>query len=390
MPAAVSSAPAGERRLYWIDWLRFLAAFAVVVDHVHSFNWVRPAVYPDTAHPVVRAVFISLCTLGKQAVVVFFVLSGWLVGGHTIRKMRAGTFDPAAYAADRTSRVYVPLVPALMLTIAIVRGLDLPVQGAGFAVCLCGLQNVFSIKVPGVNGPLWTLGYEIWFYVLAGCAAVACRRASGTGQRTAGIVGSALAVGVCIALDGTYLVCWLLGAVGFRVRECIALPARPWAALAGTVVMAAGTVVYQADTGVLPEVPPAIVGWLPADAAQLVVGVGALLLIASVVSLAPVTRAGRWIEKAGASPAAFSYTLYLTHYPVLYLLAVSFGSRPPAVTASSLWQAITWAGTCVGVALGCTRSSRGRRRGCAAGCGHDGGRSRRTDRRPVRPPSPWQ
>ena len=198
--APVVAVPPARHHLYWIDWLRFLAAFVVVADHTRAFNWNGFMTYTGEEHSPALALFISLFSLGRQAVVVFFVLSGWLVGGHVLERVRAGTFDAAAYAADRLSRVYVPLLPALLFTVAIVRAFDGTVHPMRYVACLFGLQDVSGIPTPGVNAPLWTLGYEIWFYVLAGCAGVACRRGKRGWTQLAGAAGAALAMGICVAL----------------------------------------------------------------------------------------------------------------------------------------------------------------------------------------------
>lgn len=345
------SAPRERQHLYWLDWVRFLAAFGVLAAHTREFNWDGFAAYTGQENSPALALFISLFSLGRQAVVVFFVLSGWLVGGYAIERVRAGTFDLAGYAADRLSRVYVPLVPALLFTLAVVRGLDAPVDLRQYLVCLVGLQNVTSIRMPGANGALWTLAYEIWFYVLTGCAAVACRRRGAGWSRLLGVAGAAVAVWVCVALGWVYLACWLVGAAGGWLRGRLSPGARPWVAAAGALVMAGGSAIYQIDKGVLPS--PSAGFALPASGlAQLIVAAGALLLVASVSDLAPRTGVGRRIERAGGWLAAFSYTLYLVHFPVLGALRVCLGTLPPVMTAFAVGRALASATLCVVVALG--------------------------------------
>ncbi len=48
-------------------------------------------------------------------VVVFFVLSGFLVGGAVIERARGGKAFMRNYLIDRTSRIYVVLVPTILL-----------------------------------------------------------------------------------------------------------------------------------------------------------------------------------------------------------------------------------------------------------------------------------
>ena len=53
--------------------------------------------------------------LGHQWVIVFFVLSGYLVGGSVLRSVRTGSWSWRAYLLARLSRLYVVLLPALLL-----------------------------------------------------------------------------------------------------------------------------------------------------------------------------------------------------------------------------------------------------------------------------------
>ncbi len=334
---------ARDGHLYWLDWVRFLAAVVVVFGHTCGFNW-------DAwtgPQPIALTVFLSLYQMGRQAVVVFFVLSGLLVGGKVVARVRAGTFDAAAYSADRLSRVYVPLIPAVLLTIAAVPFSDQPWSLQPYLRCLTGTQEVFT-HTPPLNAPLWTLAYEIWFYVLAGCAAVVARRGSTRWQRTAAGAGVAVCGWMFWEMETAYLLCWLLGAAGFWLRDRVN-SARGWWAVAGIFVLLAGTLIYQADLGILAPVPGL---WLPPPyPAQVIVATGALLLVASLMSMAPATRTIQRIERTGATLAAFSYTLYLTHYPVVYLLALRTGRMPPAITWDSVGRGFLWMAVCVAVAL---------------------------------------
>ena len=57
--------------------------------------------------------------LGHQAVVVFFVLSGYLVGGSVLTAYQSGRWSWAAYALRRLTRLWVVLLPALIITLAV-------------------------------------------------------------------------------------------------------------------------------------------------------------------------------------------------------------------------------------------------------------------------------
>ena len=336
--------------LYWVDWLRFLSALLVVLDHTRNFNWMPWETVSGTAHPVALCLFLSVTLLGRQAVVVFFVLSGLLVGGKILARVRQGTFDPASYAADRLSRIYVPLLPALLLTAAVTAGYGGNLYPWDYLGCLAGFQTAFT-DLPRVNGPVWTLAYEVWFYVLGGCAGAACLRGWPTGKRLAAGAGAAVALAMlCGGLNPTYLACWLLGAGGFALRDRIRRGHGPLAALGGLMAVA-GMAAYQMDVYVLPPLPPALARWQPSlDGAQFLEAAGVLLCVACLIQMPPRTRGAAWVERQGTRLAAFSYTLYLTHMPLLYMLGGWGRQMPPVVTIPSLGRALAWlAGVAVGV-----------------------------------------
>jgi peptidoglycan/LPS O-acetylase OafA/YrhL len=56
-------------------------------------------------------------------------------------------------------------------------------------------------------------------------------------------------------------------------------------------------------------------------------------LIASICRIQPTSKLLINVEKVGTSLAAFSYTLYLTHYPILNLWEHFVPQRSPSFTA---------------------------------------------------------
>jgi peptidoglycan/LPS O-acetylase OafA/YrhL len=89
--AAIAVAAGHFRGLFFVDY-----------EHAHVHNLVTKALYFFTG-------------FGHQAVVVFFVLSGFLVSA-TVLKHTPLTWSPSSYAANRLTRLYIVLVPALAVT----------------------------------------------------------------------------------------------------------------------------------------------------------------------------------------------------------------------------------------------------------------------------------
>jgi peptidoglycan/LPS O-acetylase OafA/YrhL len=124
--------------------------------------------------------FGFLAGFGHPAVVIFFVLSGFLVGGRLLEQVRSGAdVDLRRYVADRFVRIYLVLLPVLAVVFLLdTNGSRLfHSNGAyeGYALkdhfslsALLGatvnLQNIFT-PYWGTDGPLGTLANEFWYYL---------------------------------------------------------------------------------------------------------------------------------------------------------------------------------------------------------------------------------
>lgn len=190
-----TSSPPGGRLLH-LDLLRGLAAQLVLVGHAYSLLVTdgRSTQVGSRAEGLERWEwgvwrFLELFTgRGQDAVFVFFVLSGLLVGAPAIRAIRANRFDPADYMLRRVARMYSVLLPALVLSAALVwycfgvgRGADViarnvpwwpadwPVRESmsawGFVCNALFLQTVACPQFAH-NSSLWSLANEFHYYLL--------------------------------------------------------------------------------------------------------------------------------------------------------------------------------------------------------------------------------
>src|SRR5262249_6167162 len=128
--------------------------------------------------------------LGHQCVMVFFVLSGFFISSSVLRDLRDSNWSWSGYLKNRCSRLYIVLVPALLLTlfwdqlgmdwfntppIYYGRGNQNVIQNVMERTSLGILAGNFfflqTIFVPclGSNGPLWSLSNEFWYYMLFPC-----------------------------------------------------------------------------------------------------------------------------------------------------------------------------------------------------------------------------
>jgi peptidoglycan/LPS O-acetylase OafA/YrhL len=163
-----------------IEAARWLGALLIVLLHTNNM-FINQADIMSAPHPAPAYVwwFLAAYELGHQAVVGFFVISGWLVGGAAIEKTLRGQDYLRDYFIHRFSRIYLVLIPALLLTLALDGAGRALFSDAGvydwplfqghfsatlfFANCL-SLQGI-AADFFGTNGPLWSLACEFWYYI---------------------------------------------------------------------------------------------------------------------------------------------------------------------------------------------------------------------------------
>jgi len=142
----------------------------------------------DDAFLVEKAIRLFL-GLGSSAVLVFFFLSGFLIGGKEINNSLKRELNFKRYLFDRLTRLWIVLVPALALTyilnfftcrssrISLYCAADPrlashsdipPIISERFADLFSNLFFLQPFKGSpwGGNSPLWSLSYEFWYYVV--------------------------------------------------------------------------------------------------------------------------------------------------------------------------------------------------------------------------------
>ena len=173
-----------ERSLF-LHFLRIFSAILVCLDHSKEFFLLPMVGTPQLFEMLVR----PLMSLGSSAVLVFFFLSGYLVGGNELERLYSGELRPRKYLVDRLSRLWLVLIPALAFTFILnsiscnpnrvslycSASLDLASHADGPPLLD---QNIYSLlesilflqpfqgNVFGGNGPLWSLSYEFWYYIV--------------------------------------------------------------------------------------------------------------------------------------------------------------------------------------------------------------------------------
>jgi peptidoglycan/LPS O-acetylase OafA/YrhL len=296
-----------------LNLMRGLAAVTVLQSHLRGDSFVDYGALPASQHGIAAQLFFAATRLGYEAVMVFFVLSGFLVGGQVLARLRERRFDLEDYAVDRVTRIFIPLIPACLLTAAISTFLfRQPPLLSQLIANMTGMTEVVNYSLP-LNPVLWSLSYEIWFYVLAGALGYAISKR--VNAATAAVL--AVCVVVFAILQTRYLIFWLFGALVSTRTE---IRFKGAIALSGFILALAGSALHQLAAASHSFTP---VAYVPPIVADSMMCLGVAIALPFLVDPA-VDRFLRPLERFAAALAAFSYTLYLTHRPIDAALGLLF------------------------------------------------------------------
>ncbi|MCU1321247.1 MAG: acyltransferase 3 [Acidobacteriaceae bacterium] len=308
-----------------LDLVRGSAALLVLSVHLRNMLLMD---YPEAIHQGasrILAIPYVLTSGGHQAVVLFFVLSGYLVGGSVWRMLREKKWSWKVYLLHRFVRLWIVLIPGLLLcffwdsiglrTHSLLYHGIIPFYETGDISQLQTVKAFFGnlfflhpMLVPtyGSDGPLWSLSYEFWYYILFPLGLIALRREFSWRTR-----------GLCVA--GFFLAAWF-------VRSAI-LPMFPvWLlGMALTLVPAPhlsravrwlASIIYVPLVFVFSRVDR----W-PLLAQDYIFAILTVIFLWIMLSAKDEADKSGYFTRSSRGLSRFSYTLYVVHQPVLLLAA---------------------------------------------------------------------
>ncbi|VAW98538.1 Acyltransferase 3 [hydrothermal vent metagenome] len=301
----------------YLDLVRFVAAVFVVFTHLR--------------HEKFSGDLLNYGSTGNEAVMIFFVLSGFVVAyavdtkDNTLRD----------FMLSRLARLYSVALPALILTVLLDqtgRLIDASVYDyeyyrADWPIIRFVANLFFSTEFwfvsirPFSNGPFWSLGYEFWYYMIFGVAVF-------LKGRTRIIL---IAV-MCIVLGPKILLLlpvWLLGVGMYHLTLHRDVPkALGWFLF----IMSFVAILAYFELGVkatLDKLTEAILGktlfdhllWSKFFASSYLIAFAFAANLVGFHSIADsFTGFFKRLEKPIRYLASFTFTTYLMHFPLMLLL----------------------------------------------------------------------
>lgn len=282
-------------RLEELDALRGIAAFSVLLFHYADR-------FDQAYHH--RGYFPYTFDIGKYGVQLFFVISGFVIFWSLERTRKASDF-----VVSRISRLFPAYWTALAITFVLVGVAGLPGQSVTWHAALLNLTMFPDfLRAPLVDGSYWTLQVELFFY-----AQMLLWYCVGALKHVRWIIFGWLLLAAAYAVAERSGVSW-----SYTLRELLNLRYIGY--------FASGILMYRlrSHTWKLPDlallagaVAVAVLTWSWPEALVLTLCIGVFVLL----------NAGRlsllrhsWLLFLGS----ISYTLYLVHQEIGYILIAHF------------------------------------------------------------------
>lgn len=325
--------PSGDGVYAYMDAARFvlagIVAFAhawhlLIADHdSHSASWAGLGYF--------------VAGFSHASVIMFFVLSGYWIA-RSLESRFARGWSWRAYLSTRLSRLWLVLIPALVIggaldivgtfilktpthlgltdTYVLRTNVAANLSWQTWLGNLVFLQEIL-VHPLGTNGPLWSLAWEWWFYLVYPALLLAWR----SRRPHWSLLLLAVMVWHPILLLG--FACWLLGVLVYALERRDAFPAflyRP-AAMSATLALWL-VVLFYVRAFPFP-------GW------ELAVALAFAPFLATLLAQRPAYP--RRFDAAARFGRQASFSLYLTHFPILAMIAgVAVGPARLVPSAGSL------------------------------------------------------
>ncbi|WP_405607808.1 acyltransferase family protein [Polaribacter sp. Asnod1-A03] len=325
------------KRNVLFDLIRGVSALVVMFSHLRNTMFIDYSELKGTGN-ISTKIFYFFTGLGHQAVMIFFVLSGFFVGGAVINKRRIFKFSD--YLLSRLTRLWVVLIPALIFTL----GLDLLVdflspdiiEGTYLKILNSGPKESYSLSIKtfianifffqtiytpvyGSNSPLWSLANEFWYYILFPLMFIVLKNKS-TYNFYIRVLSFFLLIGFSIMiydkLEG-YLI-WLMGVLVFALYQSnIKIRNKSISNL----IILFSMILFLISIVVSKKDYFAGVSLISND---LFIGVCFSIFIFSIKDSSFFIIENKYLSKFSIWLSNISFTLYVIHFPLLMLIFALF------------------------------------------------------------------
>lgn len=150
-------------RILLFDILRAVSVIFVVLAHVRA-NFFNIFIYlKQESQTISSKLFYFITSFSDDAVIVFFLLSGYLVGGKVIESIiRRKEINFWNFVLTKFVRIFLPLAASLLFCTIVYYIVG---EKPDFAKILGNLLSLQGVFVSPEGGIMWTMPYIVWSYV---------------------------------------------------------------------------------------------------------------------------------------------------------------------------------------------------------------------------------
>lgn len=303
-----------KQHFYFFDFARVVAAILVLLVHARVEILTPFSMLPADSQTLLTKAFFAVCSLGTDGVIVFFVLSGFLVGGRNLEKMMRGAGSAKQFTVNRMCRIFPPLILALLFSTAQKFITGDPVDGLNIIGNLLCLQGIAASPEMPV---LWTIAYEMFFYLLILSLFLLKKHTTIMG----GILLLFLAGLGAMHLRIFFWFPIISGTLFYFCRERMkGKKYLTWGAFISGLMALSGEKLSNDSSAV--RVLPDYVSY---DAVIWLESLCWTVVLVSMSMKQPIGKIATSIESVGVKLSKYSYSLFLCHYPVLRLCRYAIG-----------------------------------------------------------------
>lgn len=305
-----------QKHYFWLDLLRCLSALFVVIAHVRANFFDIYCYLEPSSQNVLTKIFYVCCSFSDDGVLIFFILSGFLVGGKTIKSLiLRAPISASKFAIDKSIRIGLPLVASLVAIIFI----NLLIGESTDYIRLIG--NMFSVQgiwVAPEGGILWTMPYIVWYYVFIFSLILLFNKA--TTKRNWGIITMAISL-IMFTLSGDSLSTYFFFIVSFGIIAYyfseIKIPKR---FIYTCIVVAIFCAIASKFARPSISREQTFFSLFNVSVLNIVETLTLAIITSQLVRIIPKTKFAIKLNQISSKLAIFSYSLYLIHYQIIRIM----------------------------------------------------------------------
>lgn len=302
-----------KERVPWLDCIRFFAAFFVVMSHCRCNFFTIYKDLNNSSQNILTKAFFFLSTYSDEAVLVFFIMSGFLVAGQSFNKMikQPSSISFKHFAISRICRIMFPLGIALLYGFIVNS-----VTGRENSIIIF-IGNLFSLQglfVGCAEAAYWTMPYIVWSYVLVYGLLLFYGKETRQTILGAMLVTTSLCVLIALPRHSAIFVI-MIGALIVNLRNK-SIP--KWAVILALIIFLITSVITKISA---PSQSRAVLFHTNVFVTNIIEGMCLVIIISQIIRSKPINKKLQKIEQGFTPLSAFSYTLYLTHnFSINFLL----------------------------------------------------------------------